>query len=71
VEANAATALAASAGLALGVAPLVMGVVPFSWRKVRRNAQFRFFFLLAGGFSKRFYRYFIRTWGMVSNPRMA
>lgn len=34
VEANAATALAASAWLALGVAPLVMGVVPFSWRKV-------------------------------------
>ena len=31
VEVNAATALAASAGLALGIAPLVMGVVP--WRK--------------------------------------
>jgi len=35
LEANAATALAASAGLALGIAPLAMGVMPFSWRKVR------------------------------------
>lgn len=36
LEANAATALAASAGLALGIAPLAMGVMPFSWRKVEK-----------------------------------
>ncbi len=40
LEANAATALAASAGLALGIAPLAMGVMPFSWRKVRAAAPF-------------------------------